>query len=95
MFIVDPTSLLVKSEMISDPIKISNKFNEYFSTIVSQLQGKIYYYGQDYSKYFKNYNEYTFFITPNDNHEIIKVINNLNTNKVTGPHSIPTPTSYI
>ena len=77
--------------MISDPIKIANEFNEYFSTIGSQLQGRIYHFGQDFSKYLTNSNEYSFFITPTDKYEVIKIINSLDSNKATGPHSIRTP----
>ena len=71
--------------MISDPIKIANEFNEYFSTIDSQLHGKIYHYGQDYLTYLKNYKHIVVLL-----HQIIKVINSFNSNKATGPHRIPT-----
>ena len=53
------SSLMVKYEMISDPIKIANEFNQYFSTIGSQLQGRIYHYRQDFSKYQKSSKEYS------------------------------------
>ena len=82
---------MVKNEMISDTIKIANEFNEYFSTIGSQLEGRIYHFGQDFSKYLTNSNEYSFFITPTDKYEVIKIINSVDSNKATGPHSIPTP----
>ena len=36
---------MADNEMISDPIKIANKFNDYSSTIASQLQSKLYHYG--------------------------------------------------
>ena len=36
-----PTSLLVNKELINEPKKIANAFNNYFSTIASDLQGKI------------------------------------------------------
>ena len=77
--------------MISDPIKIANEFNEYFSTIGSQLEGRIYHFGQDFSKYLTNSNEYSCYITPTDKYEVIKIINSLDSNIATGPHSIPTP----
>ena len=35
-------------------------------------------------------NDYNFFINPTDEYEIIDIINNLSSNKATGPHSIPT-----
>ena len=53
------------------------------------MQGKIYQYGKDYTHYLKNSNEYSFFMNPTDQNEIINIINKLNINKSTGPHSIP------
>ena len=34
-------------------------------------------------------NEYNFFMTPTDTIEVIDIINDLNSNKATGPNSIP------
>ena len=39
---VQPTSLLVKNELISDPKIVADSFNNYFSQIASELQNKIY-----------------------------------------------------
>ena len=75
--------------MIYEPTEIANNFNNYFSTIAKKLQGDIHYHGQDYNSYLKNKNEKKFFISPTEKHKIINIINNLNVNKSTGPHSIP------
>ena len=37
----------------------------------------------------------TFFITPTDKHEICNLINNIEINKATGPHSIPSNTLHL
>ena len=85
-----PTSILVKNELISDPKKVADEFNTYFSTIASNLQDKIKYFGKDFSIYLKNSNINNLFISPTDKHEIIKIIDNININKASGPYSIPT-----
>ena len=59
-----PTSLLVNNELISDPKLISETFNYYFSSIASELQGKIHQHGKDFSCYLKNSNPNNFFIKP-------------------------------
>ena len=69
--------------MTSEPKKITNALNNYFSKVASELQGKIYYAGQ-------NRNEHNFFISPTDKVEIVNIINNISLNKACGPHSIPT-----
>ena len=40
-----PTPLLVNNELINEPNKIANEFNNYFSTIAINLQSKIYHHG--------------------------------------------------
>ena len=37
-----PTSLIVENKVNSNPIVIANKFNNYFSSAASKLQGQIY-----------------------------------------------------
>ena len=86
---IGPTSLMVNNELISDPKEIANTFNNYFSTIAKDLQGKIYHNGQDFTKYLTNRNKHNFFITPTNKHEIINQINNISINKAIRPHSIP------
>ena len=59
-----PSSLLVNNELISDPKLIAETFNNYFSSIASELQGKIHQHGKDFSCYLKNSNPNNFFIKP-------------------------------
>ena len=80
-----PTSLLVNSELTTEPKEIANAFNKYFSTIASDLQGKIYHHGQDFTIFLKNSDEHNFFISPSDKNEIVSIINNSSKKKATGP----------
>ena len=90
-----PISLLVNNELITEPKDIANAFNNYFSTIASDLQGKIYHHGQDFTKFLENSNEHNFFISPTDKNEIVSIINNISIKKAIGPHSIPTDILHI
>ena len=85
-----PTSLLVNNELISDSKIVADTFNNYFSSIASELQGKIHHYGKDFSTYLINSNPNNFFITPTNKIEVINIINDISINKANGPNSIPT-----
>jgi hypothetical protein len=86
----NPTSLMVNKKLISDPKAVSENFNEYFSSIASKLQKKIYHPSKDFSAFLQNENENNFFIKPTNVLEVLNNINDLSTSKGTGPHSIPT-----
>ena len=81
-------SLIVNNKLISEPVEVANKFNEYFSTIAENLQAKIYDTGTDFHQYLKDRNEHSIFIQPTNPLELIRIINNLNANKASGPYSI-------
>ena len=85
-----PSSLLIGKEISSNPKIIANTLNKYFSSIAGALQGQIHHRGNDFTKYLSRPNDYNFFINRTDEYEIINIINNLSSNKATGPHSIPT-----
>ena len=90
-----PKSLLVNNKIITDPKKVANTFNDYFSTIASNLQKKIHHHGKDFSNFLKNPNPITFFVKPTNEIEVINNINNLNGNKALGPTSIPTDIFHL
>ena len=71
-----PTSLLVNNKL-----KIANAFNKYFPTIASDLQGKIYHHGQDFTIFLKTSNEHNFLISPTDKNEIVSIINYISIKK--------------
>ena len=90
-----PTSLLTKKGLISQPNDIANTFNVYFSTIAKELQGKIYHCGHDFNLYLKNKNEHNFFINPTNRYEVLNIINTISISKAIGPHSIPTDIFHL
>ena len=83
------SSLIINNELITDSKQIANNFNEYFCTIAERLQSRIYHASQNFTKYLTNSNDHNFFIAPTNITEIINIIDNLDVNKASGPHSIP------
>ena len=86
--------------LISDPQKISNIFNDHFSTIGEKVQNKIpiensgnfkdYLCKRDKNgKLFINPDGCTFFLSPAVPGEIMKIIDALDPTKSTGPNGIP------
>ena len=80
---------MVDKEINTEPQKIANEFNKYFSTIGNKLQGEIYNAGQGFEEFLKDPNPSIFFVRPTNSFEIIEIINNLSDGKAVGPNSIP------
>ena len=85
-----PTSMLIGKELSTDPTKIADGFNTFFSSIAKNLQSKIYFAGEDYTNYLNNPLNQRFLFESADSTEIILIINSFEVSKATGPHSIPT-----
>ena len=90
-----PNSLLIKDKLITEPKAVAESFNNYFSSITSELQNKIQYYGKDFSTFLINSNPNNFFIKPTNVVEVINNINDLSSNKALGPNSIPTDIFHL
>ena len=84
-----PSSFLINKEITTDPKKIAEELNSYFINVANNLQNKIFCEGRNFNKYLTNRNDKSFFMKPTNKQEIIEIINSLNLNKSTGPHSIP------
>ena len=86
-----PSCIQVNKATITDPIEISNYFNEYFTSIADEILNKRKYTGtkshKDYllTPLLENFN-----FEECEAREIELVIQSLNENKSSGPHSIPT-----
>ena len=76
--------------MTSDPVKIANVFNNFFSSIGEKTQSKIRFSNKNYTDYLHGENSNSFFIMPTDSEEVISIISSLSDNKSSGPNSIPT-----
>ena len=85
-----PTCIIDKDISITDPFQIANTFNSYFSSIAETLQKKIHSSHIHFTRYLKNPNVNSLFISPTDNTEVYNLILNLKNGKASGPNSIPT-----
>ena len=88
-----PTCLTQDDESITDPIEISNEFNQYFSKIADSILDKRKYHGN------KSYSDFLIDPSPNsindsfdptNEEEIYNIISKMKSNKSCGPTSIPT-----
>ena len=81
---------LNNDDITSDPVLISNKFNDYFSNVAEETRKKVPHSSKHFTNYLKNKNAKTLFLSPTDTQEVITCISSLNINKSSGPFSIPT-----
>ena len=73
------------SPLITNPYDIANTFNNYFASIAETMKKNIKYS----HKHFSNETSSTIFLQPTDKEEIAYIVSSLNSNKVSGPNSIP------
>ena len=85
-----PTSILSNNKLETDPTKIAEGFNSYFSSIAEKLQEKIPPGNNHFTKYLNTPNDHNFLFRSADVKEIILIIDSLINSKATGPYSIPT-----
>ena len=71
---------------------MAETFNNFFVTIVSDIDSKIIHTNTSYKDYLQDSVLISFFLKPATKKEVISVINEMKTNKSTGPNSIPTHT---
>ena len=85
-----PTLLsLYNGNTISNPHDIANTFNNYFAFIAETTKNNIKYSHKHFSDYLKEECESTIFLKPTSKEEIGNIIYSLNSNKTSGPNSIP------
>ena len=74
----------------TDPLYIANTFNDYFSSIAEKAKANIKFSNISFQVFLHHPNEESLFIAPTDAHEINLIISLLNSNRSTGPNSLPT-----
>ena len=87
---ITPTLLTFQNEIIYNPKRIANIFNNSLSTISKKTQAILKYSYKNYADYLTNKNPNSFFLSPTDKEEIKLIISSLHISKATGPYSIPT-----
>ena len=76
-----PTSIATESGIETDPSKIADSFNSYFSSIAEKLQEKIYPGNANFTKYLSTPLDHNFIFGAADSQEIIFLINGLDNSK--------------
>ena len=72
-------------DTITNPYDIANTFNNYFASIAETTKRSIKYS----HKHLSNESSSTIFLQPTDKEEVANLISSLNSNKASGPNSIP------
>ena len=83
-----PKSLSVDGATISNPLPISDIFNNYFSSIAGKTKLNISFFNI-FLTFLRIDLIFSFFISPTDKSEIENIIPSLDSNKSVGPNSIP------
>ena len=76
-------------DTITNPYDIANTFNNYFASLAETTKKSIKYSMKNFSDYLSNESISTLFLQPTDRKEIVNIISSLNSNKASGPNSIP------
>ena len=79
-----------KGATVTDPLHIANIFNDYFSLIAGKTKANIKLSNKSFQDFLHHPNVDSLFITPTDAHEVNLIIPSLNSDKSTGPNSLPT-----
>ena len=83
-------TLIHKGATVTDSLHIANIFNVYPSSITEKTKVNIKFRNKSIQDFLHHPNEESLFITPTDAHEINLMISPLNSDKSTGPNSLPT-----
>ena len=86
---------LDNGDTITNPYGIVNAFNNYFASIAETTKKSIKYSHKHFSDYLSNESSSTIFLQPTDKEEIANIISSLNSNKASGPNSIPYRISFL
>ena len=91
-----PTVLsLDNGDTITNPSDIANTFNNYFASIAETTKKSIKYSHKHFSDYLSNETSSTIFLQLTNQEEIATIISSFNSNKASGPNSIPYRISFL
>ena len=79
-----------KVAAVTDLLHITNMFNDYFSSIAGKTKANIKFSNKSFQDFLHHPNGQSLFITPTDAHDLNLIISSLNSDKSTGPNSLPT-----
>ena len=80
---------LDNGDTITNPCDIANTFNNYFASIAETTKKSLKFSHKHSSDYLSNETSSTIFLQPTDKEVIANIMSSLNSNKASGPNSIP------
>ena len=83
------SSIYYNNETVASPFEIVNVFNNYFSNIALNIQSSIKYSAKEFVELLPPLNIKSCFLSPSDKNEIVSIISVLDSQKASGPKSIP------
>ncbi|XP_057312179.1 uncharacterized protein LOC130653679 [Hydractinia symbiolongicarpus] len=83
------SSLKINDKIISEKLTVANAFNEHFTSVADKIRNQIPHNNTHFSSYLKNNNSNSLFFNPVTIEEVLKIINNLDLTKASGPNSVP------
>ena len=78
------------NETVSNPKKIVNIFNDYFSTIAEKTKAKVRFSNKSFDEFLQHPNKNSSFLRPTSSDEITNLILSLYEGKSVGPNGLPT-----
>ena len=85
----NPITISVGNSVSSDPLTVSNKFNDFFSSVADTVRSSIPNTNHHFSNFLKHRNPNSLFLSPTTPEEVAKIIGSFSESKSSGPHSIP------
>ena len=85
----NPSCLSVDNTLVTDPTVIASSFNEYFTSIADNIRKDIPSSNKHFSTYLKNPVPNSLFLFQTDDIEVLQYLSSLDTDKASGPFSIP------
>ena len=84
-----PSCLNINDNLITDPPTIATSFNDYFTSIADNIRKTIPNSRKQFSSFLKNPVHNSLFFFQTDTTEVSQMLSSLDTNKSSGPYSIP------
>ena len=79
-----------KGAEVTTPMRITNVFNDYFSSVAEKAKVNIKFSNKSFQSFLHNPNEESLLASPTYAHEVNLIISSLNSDKSIGPNSLPT-----
>ena len=84
-----PSFIYYNNKIVTSRFETTNPFKNYFSNIALNIQSSIKYSAKEFHEFLSLLNMNVFLLPPTDKIGIISIISALNSQKASGPNSIP------